>query len=266
LCDGEADSLCACCGAGDGVGDACDNCPSVVNPGQADADGDGKGDACDNCPAVSNPLQANADGDGFGDICDPCPLDPANDADGDGRCANADNCPSTANANQLNGDGDSFGDACDNCPAAPNNSQADTDGDGVGDACDNCVFDANPSQGDLDGDLIGDACDLDDGLIFILIPGHELITWQAEQGYTQWNAYRGDLTILRDTGEYTQAPGSNDLADQACGLGTTQVGDTGAPFPGSTAFYLVTGLAGGVESSLGKDSAGVVRPNDNPCP
>jgi N-acetylneuraminic acid mutarotase len=55
---------------GDGVCDASDNCPAVVNPDQADQDGDGVGDGCDNCPAVANPDQADFDGDGVGDICD----------------------------------------------------------------------------------------------------------------------------------------------------------------------------------------------------
>src|SRR6185295_6570809 len=85
----------------DGLGDACDNCPTTTNAGQANSDTDGLGDACDNCLTTANPNQANGDGDLLGDACDPCPVDAANDADQDGRCANVDNCPLVANASQA---------------------------------------------------------------------------------------------------------------------------------------------------------------------
>jgi formylglycine-generating enzyme required for sulfatase activity len=45
----------------------------IVN--DSNGDNDIVADACDNCPAVVNPAQADTDGDAVGDLCDPCPGD-----------------------------------------------------------------------------------------------------------------------------------------------------------------------------------------------
>ena len=79
--------------------------PWVIAMSPADTDEDGYGDPGDNCPTVANSDQADADGDGAGDLCD--------DEDSDGVLDINDNCPTTANPDQADADGNGVGDACD---------------------------------------------------------------------------------------------------------------------------------------------------------
>ena len=57
----------------DGVGDACDLCPTIAIFDDFDSDNDGLGDVCDNCPLDVNPGQEDEDLDGIGDACDQSP-------------------------------------------------------------------------------------------------------------------------------------------------------------------------------------------------
>ncbi len=173
--------------------------------------------------------------------------------------------PTPVRACPADTDGDGICDDLDNCPLTANPAQSDLDADGVGDACDNCPADSNPSQRDADADGVGDRCDLDDGLLWFTEMLPALQTWQSDSLYDSFNLYRGDLQVLRTTGEYTQDPGAA-AADRLCGLGSASATDGFAPAAGEAVFYLVTGVAGGVEHSLGPDAAGIERPNGHPCP
>lgn len=81
------------------------------------------------------------------------------DKDGDGIPDETDNCPEVSNVSQADSDNDWIGDACDNCPSVYNPDQEDSDNDGIGNACDNCPYKANEDQNDNDGDGIGNVCD-----------------------------------------------------------------------------------------------------------
>ena len=147
---------------GDNVFNDRDNCISVYNPAQGDADADGQGDACDgdfdrdgdgyydtgtptdNCPPVANPDQADADGDGIGDPCD-------SDRDTDGIADFRDKCPDTPSQN-ADTDNDQVGNECD----------ADDDADNRLDEQDNCPLQYNPDQIDDDRDGRGRECDASD--------------------------------------------------------------------------------------------------------
>lgn len=135
-------TLSVCDSDGDGAMEKQDNCPTVPNAGQSDADGDGLGNECDadldgdavgnitdNCLIAANADQADSDGDGAGDVCD-------GDRDGDGVTV-LDNCPTVGNADQSNVDGDAFGDACDD----------DADGDGNLQTQDRCPLVAGTATG-----------------------------------------------------------------------------------------------------------------------
>ena len=136
----------------DGAPDTIDNCiniPNVTENNEVfDGDCDGVGDACDNCPTTSNPDQSDIDGDGIGDVCDV-------DVDEDGIPDYNDNCPTVYNPDQADLDNDGIGDACDSNP------DNDLDNDGVKDNVDNCPTVYNPDQADFDNYGNGDACETD---------------------------------------------------------------------------------------------------------
>jgi hypothetical protein len=113
---------------GDGIPDAMDNCPKVLNKDQKDTDGDGVGDACDNCPQHYNPLQQDFDADGRGDMCD--------------------NCAGLANADQQDSDTDNTGDACDCNDGIKGQYETDWDCGGPCAPCSLCTANPLPAQFD----------------------------------------------------------------------------------------------------------------------
>jgi hypothetical protein len=143
--------------------------------------------------------------------------------------------------------------------------------DGKNDNCSDPSWPAVPAneanRSDFDHDGEPDVCDLNDGLIYVFGTDDKMyVEWQPETGPSAWNVYTGDLAILRTSGTYTQAPGSNPLASRTCGGTAPFSFDPILPGTGQVEFSLVTGVTAGLEGSLGTNSAGAPRPNANPCP
>jgi hypothetical protein len=283
----------------DGIGDACDTCPSIGDAGQGDLDSDGDGDVCD----------ADDDGDGVLDVADDCPRAPdefQGDWDGDGIGDACDNCPGNLNAFQDDQDADGTGDACDNCPLTPSPGQQDNDYDTIGDACDtctdfdhdgfgtaglpastcpldNCVLNDNPLQEDVDGDGIGDICDyctepsagdlsplaLPLRVTKVAASTLRVSWWVPTAAYV--DVYRGTLPTSETLGgRAARGPSAYDHdAFGACNLLVTELDVV--PAPGSEYFLVGAhcwlGGASFATGSLGRDSFGSeIPPALNQCP
>jgi hypothetical protein len=208
-----------------GVAEKCngldDDCNGLADDGPAglDPDHDGRASACDNCPIVWNDRQGDVDRDGRGDACD--------------------NCPEAPNPNQANADADSRGDVCDSCPTTVDDPTQDLDHDAVSDVCDNCLNEPNRAQTDLDADGEGDACDWNDGSIYLRFESQTLLVWDAEAGQQSWTCLRGDLDVLRSTGNASQAEGTNALAAVHSGILHPWMIDSDPIPAGHCAFYLI---------------------------
>ncbi len=273
-----------------------DNCPTVPNANQSDADSDGAGDVCDpcpydpqddidsdgscgnvdNCPIIANPGQEDADSDGSGNVCDPCPSDPLDDGDGDGFCADVDNCPAIHNPDQQDLDSDGTGDPCDD----------DVDGDGILDdgdgsgtagdgrctggvtlGCDdNCAMLFNPGQEDGDSDGAGDLCDClpADGTAFD--SPHEIanVRLSPNKIALEWDseAQRSGSGTMYDVmrGSLAELPVGAGVSETCLeDLSVDTASEDAEPVTGLGFFYIIRGSNNCGVGSYGRQSSGPDR-------
>lgn len=121
-----------------------------------------------------------------------------------------------------------------------------------------------PLDGDADGVATGDiGARENEGLTGLRHTGVEF-TWDpGRHAPPDYNVYRGDLTVLKATGNYTQDPFIVPGARHFCDIGAS-LGDPDAPPPGVAWFYLPAAW-GVVEGALGFDSSPAERPKTLPC-
>jgi hypothetical protein len=129
-----------------------------------------------------------------------------------------------------------------------------------------------PYDGDSDTILISDigAYEFPGGEVFgvAFLSDSESLDWDLVPLVDSYTVYRGSLTRLLQSGEYTQDTIAEPLADQFCDLSLASLPfqDIYAPPTGEAVFYLVTTMIAGWESGLGTDSTGIPRPNGQTCP
>ena len=165
----------------------------------------------------------------------------------------------------------------------------DFDGDGLSDVSELDGADGLPASGDesdpgrFDSDNDGeddaaellrggaplDACDVVAGSAQAnCLEVAEVLSWRAITGcgteVVTYDLYRGRLDVLHAGGPYTQPPGGT--GEAFCDLTEPSMADDAPVLVGEPLFWLVTAARDGVDSTLGFDSGGQVRPNANPCP
>jgi hypothetical protein len=92
-------------------------------------------------------------------------------------------------------------------------------------------------------------------------------SWAVREGEDYYSLYRGTLRRLELNGTYTQDP-TAPYVQMTCLIPAASVPwiETFEPVPTWPVFYLVTVSGRIFEGSLGTDSNGALRSNDNPCP